>query len=176
MKTDADASRKQNRANRGRASENKTAFVMALSTTVDGRPHHALQTSLMGFTEAARAIWMAQHHFPECEGIATALPTNNPDSSAELRRLPPRMPRRAIGVDSGRKQRQSSQFGAGVGFHNLVTRSRLLYIAHSKLRSPRSCGCVVTAPFAIRYQRLPERRHRHDCRFGPARQGDGALL
>lgn len=49
----------------GRGSENKVPFVIAVSSTDDGRPRHAVLTSLKGFTKTALLQWAERHLAPE---------------------------------------------------------------------------------------------------------------
>lgn len=59
---------------RGRGSENKQAFIAAVSTTDDGRPRFAVMRPVHSFTLAAVADFSACHLDPECDVYSDGLP------------------------------------------------------------------------------------------------------
>ena len=57
----------------GRGSPNKQAFVIAVSTTLDDRPLHAVIRTVSSFTNAAMATFYAKHVVPESEVCSDGL-------------------------------------------------------------------------------------------------------
>ena len=57
----------------GRGSPNKQAFVIAVSTTLDDRPLHAVIRTVSSFTKAAMTTFYARHVAPESDVFSDGL-------------------------------------------------------------------------------------------------------
>lgn len=57
----------------GRGSENKRPFVIAVETTDDGRPRHAVIDPVPGFTKVALSHWIAQRLHPGADAYSDGL-------------------------------------------------------------------------------------------------------
>lgn len=63
----------KNDGKRGRGSENKRPFVIAVETDANGHPGCAVITPIEGFTKAALTTWMTHHLHPEAEVYSDGL-------------------------------------------------------------------------------------------------------
>ncbi|WAH66483.1 IS1595 family transposase [Xanthomonas hortorum] len=64
---------KRNGGKAGRGSENKRPFVIAVETTEDGRPRHAVIDPVPGFTKVALSAWIAQRLRPGADVYSDGL-------------------------------------------------------------------------------------------------------